>query len=87
MRAVAPPYPGATSTVRGRPVRVLRSRVLDPSTPPTTAPTLHISDDVLVADCGGGGRLAILALEIDGVHTDAVTFAQRFGRAGVSLPS
>jgi hypothetical protein len=65
----------------------LRSRVIDAATPPTTAPTLRVDANKFVADCGGGGRLAVLALEIDGVPMDAVTFAQRFGTAGVSLPS
>src|SRR5262249_5949228 len=41
VRAVAPPYPGATTTLNGARARILRTRVLDPHTPPTTAPTLR----------------------------------------------
>jgi hypothetical protein len=39
----------------------------------------------MIAHCGGGGRIAILALEIDGQVVDAAQFAQRFGAAPVAL--
>jgi len=66
VRAVAPPYPGASTTLDGTPARVLRTRVLDPTTPPAP-PALLQRDGRLVALCGGGGSLAILGLEVAGV--------------------
>ncbi len=48
---------------------------------PTLAPSLSLHDGIMIAHCGGGGRLAILALEIDGQAVDATQFAQRFGAA------
>ncbi len=87
VRAVAPPFPGAFTAVGGHPARVLRTRVVDMTTPPTLAPTLGVDGTVLIAHCGGGGRVAILALEIDGIAADAATLARRFGTAPLSLGS
>jgi methionyl-tRNA formyltransferase len=85
IRAVAPPYPGAFTEVGRVPARVLRSRRLDGPAAPTLAPTLDVRDGRLVAHCGGGGLLQILALEIDGVPTSPAAFVARFGTAPVPL--
>jgi methionyl-tRNA formyltransferase len=85
VRAVAPPYPGALTTVGRVPARVLRSRRIEGPAAPTLAPTLDVRDGRLVAHCGGGGLLRILALEIDGVPTSPVAFVARFGSAPVPL--
>jgi methionyl-tRNA formyltransferase len=85
VRAVAPPYPGAFTAVGGVAARVLRTRVVAVTTPPTLAPTLEARDGRLFAHCGGGGTVAVLALEIDGNAVDATAFAARFGSAPVSL--
>ena len=66
MRAVAPPYPGAFTTVGGAPARVLRTRVLDAAAAPTLTPTIGSRAGRIVAHCGGGGTLEVLSLEIDG---------------------
>ena len=84
-RAVAPPFPGAFTSVGGHRARVLRTRIVDATAAPTLAPSLSLHDGTLIAHCGGGGRLAILALEIDGQAVDAAQFAQRFGAAPVAL--
>ena len=78
VRAVAPPYPGAFTNIAGRPARVLASRVLDQGHERQT-PRLDWSGEVLRARCGGGGTLAIRALEVDGVPIDRATFIRRFG--------
>jgi methionyl-tRNA formyltransferase len=79
VRAVAPPYPGAFTTIGGIPARVLRTRVADAATPPTLTPTLEARDARLLAHCGGGGTLRVLELELDGT---AVTLAQWVARFG-----
>jgi methionyl-tRNA formyltransferase len=79
VRAVAPPYPGARTTVAGRPARVLRSRVLDAAAKPPDHALLTVADDRIVARCGGGGVLAILELEIDGTPVAPVQLAARIG--------
>ena len=85
VRAVAPPYPGAFTTVGGVAARVLRTRVVSTATPPTLTPTLEARDGRLLAHCGGGGTLAVLALEIAGAAVDAPALAARFGSAPASL--
>ena len=85
VRAVAPPYPGAFTAVGGVAARVLRTRVVATKTPPTLTPTLEARDGRLLAHCGGGGTVAVLALEIGGIAIDATTFVARFGLAPVSL--
>ena len=85
VRAVAPPYPGAFTAVGGVRARLLRTRVIDAAAPPTLAPALAAEGEELLAHCGGGGRLQVLALELDGVLTAPAAFAARFGRAPATL--
>jgi methionyl-tRNA formyltransferase len=85
VRAVAPPYPGAFTAVGGRSARVLRSRVANPDAPTTLAPALEARDGRLLAHCGGGGTLEVLALEVDGGALAPAAFAAKFGRAAVAL--
>ncbi len=84
VRAVAPPYPGARTRLRGRPARLLRSHVRDPLAAATAAPSLTIDQGEMVAHCGGGGTLAMRALEVDGVAVSAATLAHVCG--GVPIP-
>ena len=85
VRAVAPPYPGALTTVGRRPARILRSRCLDEAAAPTLTPTLEARDGRLAARCGGGGTLQVLALEIDGVMMGPADLVVCFGTAPVTL--
>jgi len=91
VRAVAPPYPGALTSVSGRPARVLRTRVIDAAAP-AGAPVLALRADgagttgeSLVAICGGGGTLRIDALEIDGEHHTPAMVRARFGDTALPL--
>jgi methionyl-tRNA formyltransferase len=70
VRAVAPPYPGARTMLAGRPTRILRTRVLDPAAAATAVPSLTAEANRIVAHCGGGGTLEVLALEIDGARVE-----------------
>ena len=87
VRAVAPPYPGAFTAVGGVAARVLRTRVVEAPTQPTPTPTIQTSEGRLVARCGGGGTLALLALEIGGAMVDAAALTSRFGTAPVPIGS
>lgn len=65
VRGVAPPYPGAFTTLEGRPARVLRT--LHRSLPTTEPPgTVYRDGDRLLAACGDGRALPVLHLEIAG---------------------
>ena len=66
----------ARTTLDGRQVRILRTRVLEATAAEATnAPSLHIERGRVVASCGGGGKLLILALEVEGalVAADALS--------------
>ena len=66
VRAVAPPYPGAFTTINRQSVRILRSRIMGIAADNSLAPLLTLNNNRLVAHCAGGGLLQILALEIAG---------------------
>ena len=85
VRAVAPPYPGAFTSVGGREARVLRTRVVNPKTPTTLAPALEARDGRLLAQCGGGGTLEVISLEVGGAMLAPAAFAATFGKAPVVL--
>jgi methionyl-tRNA formyltransferase len=92
VRAVAPPYPGARTTINGLAARVLRTRVIDASAPAgaavltVVARAIHdTTAELLVAQCGGGGTLRIDALEIDGEPQTAATLRARFGAGALPL--
>jgi methionyl-tRNA formyltransferase len=85
VRAVAPPYPGARTVLDGRPARILSTRVIDPVAAPTSAPSLSIEENRIVAHCGGGGTLAILALELEGARIGPEAIASRLGSGTVAL--
>jgi methionyl-tRNA formyltransferase len=66
VRAVAPPYPGAFTTLGDARLRLLRTRVLT-STGTPAVPALSFDDDgQAVIDCADGGRLRVLECDADG---------------------
>ena len=88
IRAVAPPYPGAFFDVPGGRIKVLRS--LHPSGekgPYGGHPTLFWHDGRLLAECGDGQVLRLLAVELDAsprpLPLDFPAFSAKFG---ASLP-
>src|SRR5208282_4023093 len=85
VRAVAPPYPGARTRIRGRPARVLRSRVRDRLEVATNTPSLRVEHGEIVAHCGGGGSLSIAALEVDGAAVTAAALAELCAGQPISL--
>ena len=84
VRAVAPPYPGAFCDTRAGRLRVLRTlRVATPDPAygsPRAAPELLLDGNTLLARCGDGGVLRVIAADIDGEPLDAAGFERCFGR-------
>ena len=87
VRAVAPPYPGARTTCDGVPARVLRTRLFDAASAPAAPPIVEVRDGRILAHCGGGGTLSVLAMEIAGDPCSAQAFLARFGNEPVALPA
>ena len=68
VRAVAPPFPGAFTELRGLRLELLETR-LEPGAPrhPQSAPCLYAENGAWYADCADGVRLKILKLASGGV--------------------
>ena len=76
VRAVAPPYPGAATTLVGRPMRILQTLVVDEHA--TSGAGFRVEDGNAYADCGQG-VLRVLRFELDGEAMSAEEFAVRYG--------
>ena len=85
IRAVAPPYPGAYTTLAGKAAMVLKSRVETGRFPRSGNPALYWENGRCFADCGGGGVLRVLAIEMDGQPMNAEEFVARYGAGPLSL--
>lgn len=82
VRAVAPPYPGAFSTVAGRHVRVLRTLLPPRRRGHVGRPALYCEAGRCYAECGDGALLRVLTLEVDGT----MLAGDSFERAGDTPP-
>ena len=82
VRAVAPPYPGAFTTVAGRLARVLRTRLPADAAAwkPGTPATLAIDGGAMIATCGGATVLRVDALEVESELQSPETLARRWGQ-------
>ena len=83
VRALAPPYPGARTKLRGKGARILRSQLLDSRAAPAQ-PSLAVEGGRIIARCGGGGTLVVRVLEVEGRRIDPATLASMLG--GMSAP-
>ena len=77
VRAVAPPYPGATTQLLGKPMRILQT--LDTGCTVTDEkPAFYVKDGKAYAICGQG-VLCVVRFELDGAGMSAAEFAARHG--------
>jgi methionyl-tRNA formyltransferase len=77
IRAVAPPFPGAFTSIQGKPVKILRSLLAAEKNARPTSPQFYVEDNRLYADCVTG-TLRILAIEVDGKNIAPETLALHF---------
>ncbi len=68
VRAVAPPYPGAFTTIGGRKVTIHDTRVMDSMEGSAHQPALYCIEGRCFAQCEDGSVLRVLSFEVDGVH-------------------
>ncbi|MFO1402230.1 MAG: formyltransferase [Steroidobacteraceae bacterium] len=82
VRAVAPPYPGATGSAAGHPLKVWRT--LPAAGPRSARPVLQWQDGEVRALCHDAA-LRLLEFELDGSIRDAAAFHARFGATPLPL--
>ena len=77
VRAVAPPYPGTTTQLMDKPMRILQTLVTgcEVSGEP---PAFYVKEGEAYAICGSG-VLRVVSFELDGVAMSADKFAARYG--------
>jgi methionyl-tRNA formyltransferase len=78
VRAVAPPYPGATTQLMGKPMRILQTLVTKCTAAGKEHPAFYVKEGKAYAICGGG-VLRVARFELDGIELSAAEFAARFG--------
>ncbi|MGE5027536.1 MAG: formyltransferase [Betaproteobacteria bacterium] len=82
IRAVATPYPGATTRLAGRRMTVLKSLVEPDRQPRSTTPAFYCENGRCYADCADGKVLRILSFELDG---KAMTADELIAACGAGL--
>ncbi len=79
VRAVAPPYPGATTQLLGKPMRILQTLVTTCAATGET-PVFYVKEGKAYAICGHG-ELRVVRFELDGVEMSATEFSTQYGTA------
>ena len=78
VRAVAPPYPGATTMLMGKPMRILQTLVSKCTAAGKQPPAFYVKDGKAYAICASG-VLRVLSFELDGIEMGAQEFSAQFG--------
>ena len=84
VRGVAPPYPGAFTTLHGSTLRILRTR-LETAPRSSPVPALYSDGTNCYAACADGNTLHVLEMELDGAPFAAADFLARFGNKPITL--
>ena len=84
VRGVAPPYPGAFTSVGGKPARVLRT-LRESGTGPYKQPCFFISDGRAYAQCADTGLLRITEIEVNGQLLREPDMSQFIGESPLPL--
>lgn len=81
VRAVAPPYPGATTRIDERPTIVERTRLVTIDRPGDDVPpaTLLVARGRCLARCGDGAWLEVVRASLDGRPRDGAALATHLG--------
>lgn len=85
VRAVAPPYPGATTKINGLTVKVMRTQLAPLHFKHHNPAMLNVSSERVIALCGDGRMLRIIECEIDGQLYNEIMLAARLGVGVLSL--
>ncbi len=87
VRAVAPPYPGAFTTLAGSELKILKTRLLEDRICLATTPALIAVPQAphLVAVCADSSALAVVTMQLDGISFTPAQFLSRFGPDPITL--
>jgi methionyl-tRNA formyltransferase len=85
VRAVAPPYPGAFTTIAGRRLCILQSLPQPDQHGIPDHPALFVTAGRCFARCADGSMLRLLALELDGKPLPVADLELQFGPSPISL--
>ena len=86
VRAVAPPYPGASTRAANLELLLFRTSVLAGLRGPHAAPTLYEAGGRVFAQAGDGGVLRVHEAALDGAALPMQTLAARLAVAPLPLP-
>ena len=86
VRAVAPPYPGATTQLMGKPMRILQTIQTNCKAARKEHPAFYVKEGEAYAICGSG-VLRVVKFELDVKETSAEEFAAKYGAAKFELGS
>jgi len=78
VRAVAPPYPGATTRLFGQPLRILQTLPTRCSAAGNFSPSFYVKDGKAYAICASG-VLRVVRFELAGVAMQAADFEAKYG--------
>jgi methionyl-tRNA formyltransferase len=78
VRAVAPPYPGATTQIMGKPMRILQTLVSKDIAAGKESPAFCVKEGKAHATCASGA-LRVVRFELDGIEMSAADFAAKYG--------
>ena len=79
VRAVAPPYPGATTTVAGQAIKVTRTQLAPAHFQHQNPGKLNVGSERVIALCGDGRMLRIVEAELEGQLHNEIMLAVRLG--------
>jgi methionyl-tRNA formyltransferase len=79
VRAVAPPYPGATTKIRGETVKITRTQRMPPLLRHANPGHVNVGHDRVIALCGDGTMLRLLEAEVNGQPHNELMLAVRLG--------
>ncbi|MBL8520477.1 MAG: formyltransferase [Betaproteobacteria bacterium] len=85
VRAVAPPYPGATTAINGEAVTVTETRLAPAQFRHNMTPQLNVANDMVIALCGDGHMLRLTGAIIDGMPHNEIMLAVRLGNGRYPL--
>lgn len=87
VRGVAPPYPGAFTTVAGKTLRILKSLRQPGRRGSFPAPTLFVDGGACLAQCADGSVLRLADIEFGGRRVEPPDIVSALGPVPLPLPS